>query len=768
MKLTRWIKWCSAALFAMTAMSYGVTYTWTGAVDGNWSNAANWDVNGIPMDTKLDSAGLTLPYTDLIVFDGATAPTNLPGVGGEYDATDIAGWDTPRMEFNSGGTFELTMSGNGGAVWVNNTTTGASNTVFNVGDGIGGSGDVTVSVSGMGSMSRHADNVFNNFQVNSDGVLIFEDAVDFRYNSSKTTRNSKFTINGGELIVKGVLGNLGANDTHVDFISVGGSLTAQYGSTLPDFNAVQTSSVWRNNAGPNSFLEFSDHGDGTNFTVRSDSSAVLAAINVSTNMGVAPLEVTFYATNSTGPIASYDWDFGDGDTGTGSVVTHTFNEVDNYLVTLTVSDGLGTSNSTAVGISATHLTEVFELISDTANSSTPDYGTDQDFLLNDTFDYNPNNPTATLPNSLAYQDGFHGNEAATVDVLISFLLEGSNTYTTAAGNPVIVIDMWGRNSNKDRDENIDVQLFNGSYDASNMVGFVNGVRVDDSSNLGRATINTLPVGTTFDRVRIVGHNSTTRPNNPFTLTEVRMAALYGELQMVTALASADPVSGYYPLDVAFEGTNSYASLGSITEYLWDFGDGNSDSGVQVTSHTYTESGEFTNTLTVINSLGDTNSMEVLISALNPIIPAISVSTNTAYAGVDIDFDGSGSTNEVADALISYLWDFGDGSTASGITATKAFATPGTNTVTLTVEDAAGRSNTVTAVVYTLASPSLSLSGTTLSWSTPDVKAYEVQYTDNLVLGNWDTYTNIISTPPTTSVELPLGRADTEHFKVITQ
>lgn len=58
------------------------------------------------------------------------------------------------------------------------------------------------------------------------------------------------------------------------------------------------------------------------------------------------------------------------------------------------------------------------------------------------------------------------------------------------------------------------------------------------------------------------------------------------------------------------------------------------------------------------------------------------------------FDGSLS-RDVDGTIVSYQWDFGDGSTASGATVTHRFMSPGTYTVTLTVTDDAGNTNTTT-------------------------------------------------------------------------
>ena len=61
--------------------------------------------------------------------------------------------------------------------------------------------------------------------------------------------------------------------------------------------------------------------------------------------------VTFDASSSYDPdgtIVSYEWDFGDGATASGVVVTHAYSAAGNYTVTLAVTDDAGAANSTSV------------------------------------------------------------------------------------------------------------------------------------------------------------------------------------------------------------------------------------------------------------------------------------------------------------------------------------------------------------------------------------------------------------------------------------
>lgn len=72
--------------------------------------------------------------------------------------------------------------------------------------------------------------------------------------------------------------------------------------------------------------------------------------------GDAPLTIDFDGSGSTdsdGSIASYSWDFGDGGSATGAIVSHTFNTSGNYSVILTVTDDDGKESSSTEFISVT-------------------------------------------------------------------------------------------------------------------------------------------------------------------------------------------------------------------------------------------------------------------------------------------------------------------------------------------------------------------------------------------------------------------------------
>jgi PKD repeat protein len=78
---------------------------------------------------------------------------------------------------------------------------------------------------------------------------------------------------------------------------------------------------------------------------------LMPVILASPSQGNTPLTVAFSASSSTGEIVSYAWDFGDGSTGQGVDVTHTYSSPGTFTVILTVTDNKGKTASATTIIS---------------------------------------------------------------------------------------------------------------------------------------------------------------------------------------------------------------------------------------------------------------------------------------------------------------------------------------------------------------------------------------------------------------------------------
>ena len=148
--------------------------------------------------------------------------------------------------------------------------------------------------------------------------------------------------------------------------------------------------------------------------------------------------------------------------------------------------------------------------------------------------------------------------------------------------------------------------------------------------------------------------------------------------------SATPTSGNAPLAVQFTDASDPGSE-SITDWAWDFGDGNTSTEMSPT-HTYSAAGTYTVSLTVTTSVGaDTESKADFIVAAAPKVGPTAgfvAETRSGEAPFEVAFE---SRSLAGDAPItSYLWNFGDGFTSDEENPTHTYGLPGTYNVTLTV------------------------------------------------------------------------------------
>ncbi|CAN5793458.1 S8 family peptidase [soil metagenome] len=131
----------------------------------------------------------------------------------------------------------------------------------------------------------------------------------------------------------------------------------------------------------------------------------------------------------------------------------------------------------------------------------------------------------------------------------------------------------------------------------------------------------------------------------------------------------------------FDGSSSTAAAGAT--YSWTFGDASSGSGV-TTSHSYAASGTYSVTLTVTDANG-TSSKTSSVTVSNAPVPPVASFTKSC-SGLTCSFNASATTNAT-----SYAWNFGDGTTGTGVTASHTFTARTNYTVTLTATGAGGSS-----------------------------------------------------------------------------
>jgi len=317
-------------------------------------------------------------------------------------------------------------------------------------------------------------------------------------------------------------------------------------------------------------------------------------------------------TTDDGHIVHYAWDFGDGKSAVGITSEHRYQTPDSYIVVLSVTDNSGktVSTSKSVGVS--------EAVGPTAE-----------------FTKSPENPT--------------------INETIYFDASPSKDSTEAS------INSWSWNFG---DNSVDSgERVQHSYSAAGTYAVV--LTVTDT--LGKSD--------TYQEVLTIGI-----------------------AQGPTATFSYTPTAPEVNQAVRFDASDSTAGEGSITNYSWDFGNGDVGSGKSI-SYTYTTGGSYNVVLTVTDSNGNSDDYTATIkigTGKSP-IGIIEIFPSPAIVGQTVNFSGAQSTDEDG-SIVSYQWSFGDGETALGATVTHIYTVSGSFTVRLTVTDNDDNTNTVTSAL----------------------------------------------------------------------
>jgi hypothetical protein len=124
----------------------------------------------------------------------------------------------------------------------------------------------------------------------------------------------------------------------------------------------------------------------------------------------------------------------------------------------------------------------------------------------------------------------------------------------------------------------------------------------------------------------------------------------------------------------------------------------------------------------------------------------------ACTGLACSFDGSGSTDSNG-TLVTYAWNYGDGSTGNGKTSSHTYTRTGSYTASLTVTDTAGATNSASTVVAPITltahgSTTNGLEKATLSWTGASGTSFDVYRNGTkLITVSTTTYTDTIGTTP---------------------
>lgn len=139
--------------------------------------------------------------------------------------------------------------------------------------------------------------------------------------------------------------------------------------------------------------------------------------------------------------------------------------------------------------------------------------------------------------------------------------------------------------------------------------------------------------------------------------------------------------------VNFTGTTAGGDGGTIG-FLWDFGDGSTSSGSNLSPHVYQEAGTFTVSLTATNDYGcsDVAQKKNIIQVLP--VPSATFSTDKSVLCLVSD-PVQFTNNSTGPGTQTYLWDFGDGTGSTGTSPSHVYPAKGNYAVKLTVKSSNG-------------------------------------------------------------------------------
>lgn len=412
----------------------------------------------------------------------------------------------------------------------------------------------------------------------------------------------------------------------------------------------------------------------------------VAAFSATPTAGIAPLTVQF-TDLSEGAISSWSWTFGDGGTSSQQNPSHTYKVEGLFTVKLTVSGSEGASTETK-----TNLIFVQSI------------GTPQ-------ADFKATPQTGTAPLTVRFTD-----LSEPVDLIDSWLWDFGDGATSRDQNP-------SHNYRRDGFFSVRLTVSNSAgADSEAKTNLINilPVSAPQANFAASPTAGLSPLAVQFTDLSEpegaidswlwdFGDGGTSITQNPshtyrgteggfFSVSLTVSNASGADSERKTNLIqikgvgapianfSASPTVGQVPLLVRF--TDLSEPAGSIDSWLWDFGDGGSSINSNP-EHKYRREGFFTVGLTVSNSGGADSEVKTnLIKAegLGTPVANFSASPTAGQSPLSVAFTD---LSEPAGLIDSFLWEFGDGATATQQSPSHVYQNEGFFTVGLTVSNSGG-------------------------------------------------------------------------------
>jgi PKD repeat protein len=167
--------------------------------------------------------------------------------------------------------------------------------------------------------------------------------------------------------------------------------------------------------------------------------------------------------------------------------------------------------------------------------------------------------------------------------------------------------------------------------------------------------------------------------------------------IITPPPGSGPDFAFTPLAPVEDQTVNFVAEENVNviSYSWSFGDGGSATG-RIVDHVYRASGNYLVTLTTVDASGaqSAKSKPVQVNVAEAPNPEFTFSPREPVVNATVFFNATATVPAGGRTIVSYKWDFGDGTTGSGSSVTHKFKKAQTYIVNLNVTDDAGAKGNV--------------------------------------------------------------------------
>ena len=385
-------------------------------------------------------------------------------------------------------------------------------------------------------------------------------------------------------------------------------------------------------------------------------------------------------------ILSYLWDFGDGTTSTVATVEHTYKDkgsnngkfdVSLKVVTRNKAKGEEATSTfyTTVTIANVKLNAAFtatpntgpaplEVSFDASASSAPAgeiTAYEWDFDNNGTF----TDASGVTVSHTFNQVGEYKVNLRVTDNTGQYAVSTEEISVTAANIPTAVI-----NIPNDQGEFYTGVQYNFMGDKSTSPnGDIQKYEWDFGDNTAKANTRTAThvyrtSGTYEVTLKVTDKKGETGTASQIINVSTKESAPIAVINTVPAPAKANDgfITGTVPFEVSFDGGKSTDPDNNIVDYKWDFdGDGIDDATGDKVNYVYKTDGSFNVTLTVVDSQNNESKATFVVKAQpQPLQARIVANPVEGVIPLTVTFD-AGSSSYPGGKIVSYEWDFGDGS-----------------------------------------------------------------------------------------------------------